>query len=257
MKVVRDWVHRAKICENLSCHIASSSNDWIASGGLRCFLYLKYTQPDWKFTLGMESLVCYTSVVCTQTKIAPPLPLDVMEKMGELNAWEAAIKAQSCSRYSGCMSTKHPHCLSNCLIQSKHNLLSKSLQLKCIKLVEGHLHSKDVLPYETLCWNMGLTHFCFSCLQTLFTFFVLPTKSTHKSFSPWPWNLSLPAFQTPGHKEMWSASVGTKALRAQPWYTSGETAHPSWGKRISSRRLESKASHFILQWEVATSLNLF
>lgn len=129
------------------------------------------------------------------------------------------------------MSSKHPHCLSNCLIQSKHNLLSASLQLKCIKLVEGHLHSKYVIQYETLCWNMVLTHFCFSCLRTPFTFFVLPAKIIHKSFSPWSWNLSLPVFQTPGHKETWSVSVGTKALGAQPWYTSGETAHPSWGKK--------------------------
>lgn len=118
-----------------------------------------------------------------------------------------------------------------------------------------HLHSKYVIHYETLCWNMVLTQFCFSYLQTLYTFFVLPAKSIHKSFSPWSWNLSLPVFQTPGLKETWSAAVGTKTLGTQPWYTSGETTHPSWG--VSSRRLESKASHFILQWEVSTSLNLF
>lgn len=162
-------------------------------------------------------------------KLHLPYLWDVIEKRGELNACKAATSTQSYSRHSSCMSTKHPHCLSNCLIQSKHNLLSASLQLKCIKLVEGHLHSKYVIQYETLCWNMVVTHFCFSCLRTPFTFFVLPAKIIHKSFSPW--SLSLPVFQTPGHKETWSVSVRTKALGAQPWYTSGETAHPSWGKK--------------------------
>lgn len=86
---------------------------------------------------------------------------------------KAATRAQSYSRQSGCMSTEHLHCLSNCLIESKHNLLSTSLQLKCIKLVEGHLHSKYVIQQETLCWNMVLTQICFSYLQISFTFFVV------------------------------------------------------------------------------------
>lgn len=141
---------------------------------------------SWKFTRGLESLVCYSSIVCTQTKIAPPYIGDVMEKMDELNAWEAATRAQSYSRHSGCMSTEHPQCLSNCLIQSKHNLHSTSLQLKCIKLVEGHLHSKCVIQYETLCWNMVLTQFGSSCLQILFIFLFSQQRVPINPFLPGP-----------------------------------------------------------------------
>lgn len=84
---------------------------------------------------------------------------DMMEKIGELNAWEAAIRAQSCSRHSGCMNTKYPHCLSNCLIQSKHNLLSTSLQLKCIY----------ICTVNTL---LGMRHYAGTWSSLSFTFLV-------------------------------------------------------------------------------------
>lgn len=171
-----------------------------------------------------------------------------MEKMGKLNAWEAATRAQSFSKAlwlqrfcAGCISTKRPHCLSNCLMQSKHNLLSTSLQLKCIKLVGGYLHSKNVIQYETLWWNIVLTHICFSCPQTPFALFVLPAKSTHNSFPPWSWNVSLPVLQTPSYKGHGRVSgnkgTGSSALSHQEWNTG-----PSRGKRVSSRRLENEAS---------------
>lgn len=172
-----------------------------------------------------------------------------MEIMGKLNAWEAAARAQSFSQAlwlqrfcAGCISTKRPHCLSNCLMQSKHNLLSTSLQLKCIKLVGGYLHSKNVIQYETLWWNIVLTRICFSCPQTPFALFVLPAKSTHNSFPPWSWNVSLPVLQTPSYEGHGGVSVGTKAQGAQPCYTRSETACLSRGRRVSSRRLENEAS---------------
>lgn len=110
---------------------------------------------------------------------------------------------------AGCFSTKHPHCLSNCLMRSTHNLLLTNLQLKYIKLVWGYLQSKNITQYEALCCNVILTRICFSCLQTPFTLFVLPEKSAHSSFLPWSWIQPLPVLQTPSYKGQGAASMGT------------------------------------------------
>lgn len=160
----------------------------------------------------------------------------MMEKIGELNAWEAAIRAQSCSRHSGCMNTKYPHCLSNCLIQSKHNLLSTSLQLKCIY----------ICTVNTL---LGMRHCAGTWSSLSFTFLVskysIDFCSPSKEYPQILFSLVLKlVFTTWPQRDMVSIS-GNKDTGNSALYTSGETAHPLC--RVSSRRLESKASHFILQ----------
>lgn len=77
-------------------------------------------------------------------------------------------------------------------------------------------------------------------LHFLFSQQKVPTNP----FLPDPETFLYQCFKPPATKD--AASVGTKALEAQPCHTSSEIACSSWGKKVSSRRLESKA----LPWRV-------
>lgn len=237
------------------------------AAGLRCFSWLKYTQSDLKFLWILEAC-CFLPQLLVPSTVQTKSPLlwlwDMMEKMGKHNAWEAATRAQSFSEAlwlprfcAGCISTKPPLCLSNCLMQSKHNFLSTSLQLKYIKLVGGYLHCENVPQYEALCWNIVLTRICFSWSQTPFALFVLPAKSTHKSFPPWSRNVSLPVLQTPSNKGCSvSRNKGTwsSALSHQQWEP---VLHGGKGSAAGGWKAKHHPRGFILQREVATSQNLF
>lgn len=187
---------------------------WVTIAGLRCFLWLKHTQSDFKHPWGITSQLHVHSAVWTQLHLL--WLQEGMAKMGKLNPWESATRVQSSSQAlwlhrvcAGCISTKHLHCMRQFDKQSKHNLLLTNLQLKYIKLVGGYLQSKNVAQYEALCWNIVLARICFSCSQTSFTLFVLPEKSAHSSFLPWSLIQPLAVLQTPSYKGHVVASVGT------------------------------------------------
>lgn len=157
----------------------------------------------------------------------------MMEKIGELNAWEAATRAQSCSRHSGCINTKYPHCLSNCLVQSKHNLLSTSLQLKCIY----------VCTVNTL---FGMRHYAGTWSSLSFTF-LISKHSIHFLFSQQrvPTNHFFPGPETclyhlatkrRGHhhwdQRHWELSLGTPVVK-QPILHEGSVAEGWKAKHLT------------------------
>lgn len=168
--------------------------------------------------------------------------------MGKLSAWQAADRAQSFSKALwlhrvcvGCISTKRPHCLSNCLTQSKHNLLSTSLQLKYIKLVGGYLHSFYVTQYEALGDNTAV--FAFLAPKHRLDFLFAQKRVSAASFLPDAGTRLCRCFRPAAAKGTAQRQrEQTKAPGAHTRYTSSETAHPSRGKRVRSRRLGSKAS---------------
>lgn len=138
-----------------------------------------------------------------------------MGKMGKLSAWEAASRAQSFSKApwlhrlcAGCTGTECPHCLSNCLMQSKHNLLSTSLQLKYIKLVGGYLHSENVTHCEALGWNAVV--FAFLAPKHHLAFLFSQKGVSAAPFLPDPEMCLYQCLQTPSYKGHGAVSVGTE-----------------------------------------------